>query len=65
LGLIVTTLVVLHAASGILDLVYMGVIGVNSTMVANAVLRFVVAGVLFALWRTTQAAGSPARTRAR
>ena len=39
-----TTLVVLHVASGILDLVYMGVTEVNGTMVANTVLRFTVVG---------------------
>jgi hypothetical protein len=42
LRLIVTTFVVLHGASGILDVVYMAVTDVNSTMIANTVARFTV-----------------------
>jgi hypothetical protein len=55
LGLIVTTLVVLHAASGVLDLVYMGVTGINGTMIANTVARFVVVAVFLAVWRAARA----------
>jgi hypothetical protein len=51
LGLIVTTVVTLHLASGILDIVYLRLIGVNGTMVTNAVLRFAVVGVFLAVWR--------------
>ena len=54
LRLIVTTFVVLHGASGILDLVYMGVTEVNGTIVANTVLRFTVVGVLLAVWRAAR-----------
>lgn len=54
LRLIVTTFVVLHGASGILDLVYMGVTQANATMIANTVLRFVVVAVFLAVWRATR-----------
>lgn len=51
LGLIVTTVVTLHLASGILDVVYMSLIGVNGIMIANTILRFAVVGVFLAVWR--------------
>ena len=51
LRLIVATFVVLHGASGILDLVYMGVVGPKSVMIGNAVLRFAVVAVFLAVWR--------------
>ena len=54
LGLIVTTFVVLHGASGVLDLVYMGVIGPNATIIANAVLRFAVVAVFLLVWRAAR-----------
>ncbi len=54
LQLIVTTLVVLHGASGILDLVYMGVTEVNAVIIANTVLRFVVVAVFLAVWRAAR-----------
>ena len=54
LGLIVTTFVVLHGASGVLDLVYMGVIGPNATIIANAVLRFAVVAVFILVWRAAR-----------
>jgi hypothetical protein len=45
LRLIVTTLVVLHLASGILDIVYMALTEPNATMISNTVLRFAVVAV--------------------
>ena len=45
-----TTLVVLHLASGILDLVYMALTEANATMIANTVLRFTVVAVLLVVW---------------
>jgi hypothetical protein len=51
LRLIVTTLVVLHLCSGVLDLVYMGLTEMNTTMVVNTVLRFTVVAVFIAVWR--------------
>jgi hypothetical protein len=53
-GLIVMTFVVLHGASGILDLVYMGVTEPNGTIIANTVLRFAVAAVFLAAWRAAR-----------
>src|SRR6201990_3227678 len=50
LRLIVTTLVVLHGVSGILDLVYMGLTEANTTMIANTVLRFTVVVVFVVVW---------------
>ena len=54
LGLIVTTLVVLHGASGILDLVYMGVTEPNATIITNTVLRFTVVAVFVIVWRVAR-----------
>jgi hypothetical protein len=54
LGLVVATFVVLHGASGILDLVYMAVTGVNGTLVGNAVLRFAVVSVFLLGWRAAR-----------
>ncbi len=54
LRLVVTTFVVLHGASGVLDLVYMGVIGPNTTIIANTVLRFAVVAVFLFVWRATR-----------
>ena len=51
LGVIVTTLVVLHLSSGILNLVYMGLTGFNGTMIALTVLRFTVVVVFLVAWR--------------
>jgi len=50
LGLIVTTIAVLHGASGILDIVYMGVTEANGTLIGNAVLRFAVVAVFLLVW---------------
>jgi hypothetical protein len=51
LRLIVATFVVLHAASGILNLVYMGVTEVNGTLIGNTVARFAVVAVFLIVWR--------------
>ena len=63
LGLVVTTLVVLHLTSGILDLVYMGMTEVNGTMTANTVLRFTVVVALIAVWRYARAHHTPGTNR--
>ena len=59
LGLIVTTLVVLHLSSGILDMVYMGLTGANGTMIANTVLRFTVVVVFLVAWRLSRVHHTP------
>jgi hypothetical protein len=50
LGLIVTTVVVLHSASGVLDIAYMAVTEPNATMIANTVLRVAVVAVFLVAW---------------
>lgn len=54
LRLVVTTFVVLHGASGVLDLVYLAVIGPNATIIANTVLRFTVVAVFLLVWRAAR-----------
>ena len=54
LGLVVTTLVVLHGASGILDLVYMAVAGASGMLIANTVARFTVVAVFLLVWRAAR-----------
>jgi hypothetical protein len=54
LRLVVTTFVVLHGASGILDLVYMAVTEANATIIVNTVLRFTVVTVFLIVWRVTR-----------
>lgn len=54
LGLVVTTLVVLHGASGILNLVYMGMTEVSGTLIANTVARFIVVAVFLLVWRAAR-----------
>lgn len=54
LRLVVTTFVVLHGFSGVLDLVYMGVAGVNGTIIANTAARFAVVVVFLVAWRSTR-----------
>jgi hypothetical protein len=49
--LVVTTFVVLHGASGVVDLIYMGVTEVNGTMIANTVARFTVVALFLVVWR--------------
>jgi hypothetical protein len=50
LRLIVTTLVVLHLTSGVLDVVYMALTEPNATMISNTVLRFAVVAVFLVVW---------------
>jgi hypothetical protein len=50
LGLIVTTLVVLHATSGVLNIMYMALTDASVTMVANTVLRLAVVAVFLVAW---------------
>ena len=54
LRLVVMTFVVLHSASGILDLVYMTMTDVSATMIANTVARFTVVVVFLIAGRTHQ-----------
>jgi hypothetical protein len=54
LALIAMTFVVLHGASGLLDLVYMGMTEVNATMIANTVARFAVVVVFVLVWRAAR-----------
>ena len=55
IGLVVTTLVVLHGASGVLDVVYMGLTETSGALIANTVARFTVVAVLLLLWRAARA----------
>ena len=50
LRLIVTTLVVLHSASGVLDIVYMSMTEADGTLIANTALRFTVVAVFLVVW---------------
>ena len=63
LRLIVMTFVVLHGASGILDLVYMAVTDVNGTMIANTVARFTVVVVFLLAARTARLHQTPGTNR--
>ncbi len=63
LGLIVTTLVVLHSVSGILDIVYMALVEPNATMIANAVLRFAVVAVFLVAWWAARRHQTPGTSR--
>jgi hypothetical protein len=59
LRLIVTTLVVVHATSGVLDIVYMTLTQPNATMISNTVLRFAVVTVFLVLWRVARRHQTP------
>ena len=61
--LIVTTLVVLHATSGILDVVYMALTKPTATMVSNTVLRFAVVAVFLVVWRAARRHQTPGTSR--
>ena len=63
LRLIVTTFVVLHLVSGVLDLVYMGQTGADGTMIVNTVLRFTVVAVFLAVWRVARPHHTPGTSR--
>src|SRR5947199_8462674 len=63
LRLIVATLVVLHATSGLLDIVYMALTQANSTMISNTVLRFAVVTLLLVVWRAARPHQTPGTSR--
>jgi len=63
LGLIVTTLVVLHATSGVLNILYMALTQPNATMISNTVLRFAVVVVLLVVWRAARRHQTPGTSR--
>jgi hypothetical protein len=63
LRLIVTTLVVLHATSGGLDVVYMALTQPNATMISNTVLRFAVVTVLLVVWQVARRHQTPGTSR--
>jgi hypothetical protein len=63
LRLIVTTLVVLHFTSGVLDIVYMALTEPNVTMISNTVLRFAVVAVLLVVWWAARRHQTPGTNR--
>ncbi|AGB25086.1 hypothetical protein Mycsm_04867 [Mycobacterium sp. JS623] len=63
LRLIVTTLAVLHATSGGLDVVYMALTQPNATMISNTVLRFAVVTVLLVVWQVARRHQMPGTSR--
>ena len=63
LRLIVATLVVLHATSGILDIVYMMLTQLNATMISNTVLRAAVVTVFLVVWRAARRHQTPGTSR--
>jgi hypothetical protein len=63
LRLIVTTFVVLHLVSGVLDLVYMWQTEANDTLIVNTVLRFTVVAVFLAVWRVSRPHHTPGTSR--
>ena len=63
LGLIVTTLVVLHATSGVLDMVYMALTQPDGALISNTVLRFGVVAVLLVVWRVARRHQTPGISR--
>jgi hypothetical protein len=63
LRLIVTTVIVLHAASGILDIVYMALAEPNATMISNTVLRFAVVTVFLVVWWAARRHQTPGTNR--
>lgn len=52
IGLVVTTLVVLHGASGLLNLLYGAQVGFAPVLVANTVARALAVAVLLLAWRS-------------
>jgi hypothetical protein len=63
LRLIVTTLVVLHSASGVLDMVYMALTEPDATLIANTVLRFTVVAVFLVVWGAARRHQTPGTSR--
>jgi hypothetical protein len=58
LRLIVTAFVVLHAASGVFDILYMVLTTASGVLFANTGLRFAVVAVFLVVWRRYQTYGS-------
>jgi hypothetical protein len=52
-GLVVITLVVLHGASGLLDLLYMAQTSSSAVLIANTCARAVAVAVLLVAWRVS------------
>jgi hypothetical protein len=63
LGLIVTTLVVLHATSGVLDIAYMALTQPDGTLISNTVLRFAVVAVFVVVWWAARRHQTPGTSR--
>ena len=63
LGLIVTTFVVLHATSGVLDIVYMALTQPDGTLISNTVLRFAVVAVFVVVWWAARRHQTPGTSR--
>jgi hypothetical protein len=63
LRLTVTTLVVLHSASGILDIVYMAMTEPNAVMISNTVLRFAAVAVFLVVWCAARRHQTPGTSR--
>jgi hypothetical protein len=63
LRLIVTTFVVLHSASGVLDIAYMALTQPNATLIANTVLRFAVVAVFLVVWWAARRHQTPDTSR--
>lgn len=63
LRLIVVTLMVLHGASGILDILYMALTETSAVLIANTIARFAVVAVFFFAWRAATRHHTPGRRR--
>jgi hypothetical protein len=63
LGLIVMTLVVLHAVSGVLDIVYMALTRLDGTLIVNTVSRLAVVTVLLVVWSVARRHQTPGTSR--
>ena len=61
--LIVTTVVVLHATSGLIDIVYMAQTEPNTTLISNTVLRFVVVAVFLVVFWAARRHQTPGTSR--
>jgi hypothetical protein len=51
---VLTTFVVLHLESGVVDLVYVAVTDVDRTTIGDSVLRFTMVAVFLAVWRVSR-----------
>ncbi|MDX1887706.1 hypothetical protein [Mycolicibacterium sp. 120270] len=63
LRLIVVTLMVLHGASGVLDILYMALTESSSALIANTIARFAVVAVFFFVWRAAARHHTPGTSR--